>query len=152
MSDGPRIRVAAVMRRGDDVLLVRHRKDGEEYHLLPGGGVERGESLAGALVREVREETGLSCVPGDPVLISDSIDPHGGRHVVQIAFEAEWTGRPTPSADSRVVGLDAVSAEELHSLDLRPPIHEALAEALRSAGSARARYLGPVWVDRSDQT
>jgi 8-oxo-dGTP pyrophosphatase MutT (NUDIX family) len=44
------------------LLLVRHvdPPTGEEYWLPPGGGRERGETLAACAVREVFEETGLA--------------------------------------------------------------------------------------------
>jgi 8-oxo-dGTP pyrophosphatase MutT (NUDIX family) len=43
------------------LLLVRHGdpRTGEEYWVLPGGGREKGETLAACAVREVFEETGL---------------------------------------------------------------------------------------------
>ena len=47
--------VAAVIFDGDRVLL--QRRDDTVRWGLPGGGVEPGESVAGAIVREVREET-----------------------------------------------------------------------------------------------
>ena len=54
----PRIRVSAVLRWEDRVLLCRHEKSGREYWLLPGGGVNSGESLVEALRRELEEEVG----------------------------------------------------------------------------------------------
>ncbi|MEU1692027.1 NUDIX hydrolase [Streptomyces hirsutus] len=52
--------VAALLRRGDDIVLVQEQRDGKEMWSVPGGGVERGELLTEALVREVLEETGLN--------------------------------------------------------------------------------------------
>ena len=50
-TDKPRIRVAALMLLDGKVVTVRHRAGNATYHLLPGGGVEYGETLADALLR-----------------------------------------------------------------------------------------------------
>ena len=41
------------------VLLIRRHKYGRNYYVVPGGGVENGETVAEAALREVKEETGL---------------------------------------------------------------------------------------------
>ena len=77
MGAEPRIRVSALLRWNDRVLLCRHEKPGKEYWLLPGGGVNTGESLVDALHRELWEELGIGeevAVEG-PVAIVDSISP-----------------------------------------------------------------------------
>src|SRR5918996_4244655 len=90
----PRIRVSAVLQWRGRVLLCRHEKPGKEYWLLPGGGVNAGESLVDALQRELAEEIGIV---GDedelpvegPVAIVDSISPDHSvysKHVVHIIF------------------------------------------------------------------
>jgi len=50
--------VAAVIRNDDGAVLLQRRSDNGLWG-LPGGGVEIGESVSAAIVREVREETGL---------------------------------------------------------------------------------------------
>ena len=55
----PRVRVSALLRWHDRVLLCRQEKPGKQYWLLPGGGVDGGESLLDALRRELAEELGI---------------------------------------------------------------------------------------------
>lgn len=54
-----RNRAAAVIQRNDRILLMRRQKPGQEYYILPGGGVKLDESFSDACRREVGEETGL---------------------------------------------------------------------------------------------
>ena len=138
---GPRVRVAALIVHLGKVVLVRHRARNSTYHLLPGGGVDYRETLSAALVREVAEETGLRVDVGRPVLINDTIDPSGGRHLVNITFLATVVGgeiTETPR-DPRVEAVDLVDAAALTALDLRPPIAEAI-----PVGARRLRVLHPL--------
>lgn len=56
MSDTLRDRATCVLIRDGRVLLVA---DGERKYMLPGGGVDPGETIEAAAVRELSEETGL---------------------------------------------------------------------------------------------
>lgn len=55
------IRYQAAIMRGVEILLIRHREhaDGRSYWVLPGGGIEAGETEIECVRREVREETNL---------------------------------------------------------------------------------------------
>src|SRR5438132_899464 len=59
MDPAPRTRVGVLIRDENRLLLLHRWKGGREFFVVPGGGVEEGETLAAAAQREAREETGL---------------------------------------------------------------------------------------------
>jgi len=61
--------IYAVLTQSQSVLLVPQKDRGFD---LPGGGVELGESLSEAAVREVKEETGLDIDPGPIVAVREA--------------------------------------------------------------------------------
>lgn len=56
------VRVSALIFRSESILLFHRFKNGDEYWVIPGGGVEEGETPAEALKRELAEETGLKLI------------------------------------------------------------------------------------------
>ena len=41
------------------ILLIHRLKSGQEYYVLPGGSIEKGETPQQAAIREIKEETNL---------------------------------------------------------------------------------------------
>jgi 8-oxo-dGTP diphosphatase len=145
-TDRPRVRVAALMTLGGRVVTVRHRAGSSVYHLLPGGGVDWGETLETALLREIAEETGFEASMGRLLYVNDTIDPSGGRHVVNLTFEATIIGGTLAEHpdDTRVEAVDLIAPDDLTALDLRPPMAEAILAAL-AGESNTAQYLGSLF-------
>ena len=91
----PYLAVSAAIFRDGRVLIVRRgRPPAHGLYTLPGGGVELGETLEQAVVREVREETGLAVAPLALVGFREAIgrDAAGRieRHFVILPFAARW--------------------------------------------------------------
>jgi 8-oxo-dGTP diphosphatase len=95
----------AIVRRGDDIVLVRQGAAGEElFWALPGGVLDDGELVPEGLVREVWEETGLAITPPAAPAFVRQIDnrqpiqmvggrPGAGYLVTVWTFEVvQWTG------------------------------------------------------------
>lgn len=156
----PRVRVAVCLTADDRLLLVAHRKGEHRYWLLPGGGVEMGETLVEAARREVSEETGIDAAIGRLLIVCEAIEP-GGRHLVNLVFAATPVVARPPGApqvaptsdagDSRPLdpAIDEVrwiSREDLLSLELHPPIAPAVAAAWAGGFAGEVQVLGNVWA------
>ena len=62
-AEHPQVCVGAIVSDDDRLLLIRRGRPPHAGHWsVPGGRVEYGETLSEALVREVREETGVEVV------------------------------------------------------------------------------------------
>ena len=129
---------AFVFDRDGRVLLVeRGRPPGEGLWSVPGGRLEPGETLAQAVAREVREETGLVVEVGPFVCVIERIgDDH---HFVILDYLARAIGGELAAAsDARAVRfVDDVGLAEL-------PLTDGLVAVL-----ARARATHAAWASRS---
>ena len=147
----PRIRVSAILRWQERILLCRQEKPGKEYWLLPGGGVDSGETLIEALRRELREELGVEADVQfeGPVALVDSIAPKHSiarKHVVHVIFAADLSHRSlsdVETKDAAVKGARLFSTDELDDVMLHPPIKRFLA---RWQSGDPAVYLGALWA------
>lgn len=82
-----RVRVAGLLQRSDKILLVKLHSPviDREIWLPPGGGVEFGESLHQAVIREFKEETGLLISVGKLRYINELIE--GKYHALEFFFD-----------------------------------------------------------------
>ncbi|WP_279472981.1 NUDIX hydrolase [Actinomadura darangshiensis] len=133
-----RVRVTGVVVEDGRVLLLDQDTGGGRSWSLPGGKVEAGETLTDALVREMREETGVEVEVGRLLYVCD----HLPADVVHITFEARRVGGvvgEVAGADSRPIrGVTFVPLGELAGLGFGARFAELARAGFPGAGS----YMG----------
>ena len=139
--EAPIVAVGVVVKRGDEVLLVRRLNEPSKGRWsVPGGVVELGETIREAARREVQEECGLEVKPGEVVAVVDTIvrDEEGRVrfHYVIVDLLAEYLGgQLTPASEMSEARW--VRREELTELDVTEKALQLLRQALER-GAAQA--------------
>jgi len=126
--------VGGVVLIGGRVVLIRRGKEPLRGRwVIPGGTVELGETLPEALVREMREETGLVVRPREIVLVFDRIQREGAEveyHYVIIDYACDYvSGELRAGSDADEVAL--VAPDELGRYDLPPQALELVLDVFR---------------------
>jgi 8-oxo-dGTP diphosphatase len=118
--------VGAVIKDGGGRLLLikRGHAPGAGLWSLPGGRVEPGETDAEALVRELREETGLAVEAG--ALVGTVRRPAGSGDVFDIRDYAATATGGTLRAGDDAAEARWVTAGELRALAVTDGLIEAL--------------------------
>lgn len=129
MTARPELCVGAIVVEEDRILLVRRgRGPAAGEWAVPGGRVERDETLAEAVVRELAEETGLEAVCGELVGWVERITPD--HHFVILDFRATLLDDRAP-----VAGDDAAEVAWVPLADVAEHrLVEGLAEFLHHHG------------------
>lgn len=90
-----------LIRRGDEILLQDRVKTDWRGLALPGGHVEPGESIVDSVIREMKEETGLTI--RNPRLRGIKQFPiEGGRYIVFLYEATEFEGQLCDSEEGGV--------------------------------------------------
>lgn len=100
MEWAPHVTVAAVIERENRFLLVEERVDGRAVYNQPAGHLEDGESLADAVRREVREETGHAFEPAALVGIYLWRHPVNRDTFLRVTFHGHVQGDAQPEDDA----------------------------------------------------
>ena len=108
--------------RGNEILLQNRRKEDWRGYALPGGHIEPGESIVDGVIREMREETGLTILR--PKLCGVKQFPiEGGRYLVFLFKTEEFEGTLRSSEEGE---MEWVSRKRLGKLPTVPDFAELL--------------------------
>ena len=134
----PYLAVSAAIFRDGRVLIVRRaRPPAHGPYTLPGGGVELGETLEQAVVREIREETALEIEPVALVGFRQAIarDAAGRveRHFVILPFAARFIGGEI-SLNEELAAADWLAPESIAGLNTTEGLAAIVAAASERLG------------------
>ncbi len=121
MKIGIKTRASALIFEGGKLLVTKHDvKDYGVYYLLPGGGIELGESPNDAIVREVKEECGIDVEVERLVYYKSGYTDKD--NYLDLIFLCKKTGGEIKVSDDEksVKEVLLVSPEEIKSLKFFP--------------------------------
>ena len=143
----PRVRVAGILIENERILLIEHSKNDKKYWLVPGGGVDWGESTAESLIREYKEETNLDIEVESFLFLSETIAPDNEKHVINLYFKVK---RKDTSKEDLKLGneemltdLKFFEKEKIKNIKLYPNIKEQIIKLLNK--EEIVPYLGLLW-------
>ncbi|MFF2082848.1 NUDIX hydrolase [Nocardia sp. NPDC058176] len=131
-----KVAVSAVILDDSGRILMIRRTDNDRY-AIPGGGLEAGETVSEAVVREVLEETGISVEVTELVGVFSNpdhviaYDDGEVRQEFSICFRALPTGGTLRTSDESKEVL-WVTPAEAESLDIHPSIKLRITRGLES--------------------
>ena len=126
MSREHRIAVGAIVIQEEEILLVRYDdRHGSSFLVGPGGGVHSdGESITQALIREVKEETGLEVSPYKLLFVEDLLSSR--YRMVKIWFLCNIIGgcveKTQGAIDEGIVEVRWYRRDELMNEVVYPPV------------------------------
>jgi ADP-ribose pyrophosphatase YjhB (NUDIX family)/predicted acetyltransferase len=140
----PTPRAVAVVERDGKVLVIRRHLDGRDYAVLPGGGIEDGETPEQAVVRELAEECTLEGQVAELLFEGD----HGGRQA--------WYFRITGVQGESVLGGEEARTQDgtnsYHPMWASPKDLELLGLLPEGLGERLVEWLWPFRVRRADSS
>ena len=143
----PRVRVAGILIENNKILLIEHLKKNKKYWLVPGGGVDWGESTAEALIREYKEETNLDITVEKFLFLSETIAPDKKKHVINLYFQIKIIKNSIYDMklgdEKNLTDLKFITKEEIENIKLYPNIKTQLIQLLNE--EKIAPYLGLLW-------
>ena len=95
-----------MIQSGTKVLVEEKIGKGADGIIFPGGHVEEHEPIVDAVIREMKEETGLAIERPRLCGVKEWINEDGSRYVVFLFTADQFSGELTSSSEGRVFWLE----------------------------------------------
>lgn len=114
------VRYQGAILRDHHLLLIKHRHhaDGRDYWIVPGGGIEDGETEEQCVQREMLEETHL-VVRVEQLLLDEAADGSGVYARYKTYLCAPLSGEAQPGHEPEPEAAEAYSISDVGWFDLR---------------------------------
>jgi 8-oxo-dGTP diphosphatase len=86
-----------------NILFIHRFRNGEEYYVLPGGGIEKGETPEEAAIREIKEEAGLDAELDSKLW--EMYDKYGENHI-HIFLAKRFSGKLTLGGPEKEINCE----------------------------------------------
>ena len=108
--------VLCLLENENKILLQNRVKEDWQGYTLPGGHVEKGESFVDAVIREMKEETGLDIK--NPILVGVKQFPiKHGRYVVFLFKATDFEGKLKPSDEGMIEWIEYKDISNINTVD-----------------------------------
>lgn len=128
---------ALIVNQNGEVLLVHSKKWGEKY-TVPGGHIELGERAEDAIVREVKEETGLDSEVDELLILQQAIYPkdyHKHEHYIFMDYICKARSSEVKLDGRELQSYVWVKPEDALKLDLEEYTRNFVLKYLEKSGN-----------------
>lgn len=119
-----KVRPSIAIVENNHLLLMQYRYGNTDVYNLPGGNVDKGETLSETVVRELMEELGIKVEVETMILSGDVIMPEGKEDVLHCVFEGKiLSGKPVLNPkETSALSVVWMPLVDLHKLEMYPNV------------------------------
>ncbi len=143
-----KVRPSIAIVENNHLLLMQYRYGNADVYNLPGGNVDKGETLTETVVRELMEELGIEVGLKEMILLGDVIMPQEKEDVLHCVFEGKiLSGKPVlNSNETSALAVVWMSLLDLHELEMYPNVGAQLQRFyLKGRGIDYVGRIGQKW-------
>lgn len=119
-----KVRPSIAIVENNNILLMMYKYSNTNVYNLPGGNVDKGETLIETVVRELMEELGIEVDLEEMILSGDVIMSEGKEDVLHCVFEGKiLSGKPIlNSKETSALSVVWIPLVDLHELEMYPNV------------------------------